>query len=364
MRDPTLTRRTLLKASSGAAVALPVASHTTAATPSSTGSDGDGMVHSGGETPDKEGDWNQLQNGRIYLYYKDGYESDVEQANEYTTYAHETVRDFIKTNPNHEVELYVIPGEEFKYSPWKVFTRQTVSKRGFETVQIQLTAPSDHNELDAGDEDKWYQHGITHELFQVPMYRVIYNTRGARNWRESTPNWFVQGIANYVAVYGTPPEQNNYESRINRLINEEIRSGPPHIDELVERIEKDELDEYTVGTLFVKFMVDEWSWETVRSTLYTPSESWVGTLQDVFGATRPEFNYRWLQYCNTEFGTGGRIREVTPNAKQHGTCDQKTFHTGLLMFGLGSITTLAGTAVGYGINDSLNTDDDTTTPNS
>jgi hypothetical protein len=365
----------LLRAAGGAAVALPLATHTVAATHSGTDSDGDGMVHTGGETPDREGDWNQIQNGRIYLYFKDGYESDVEQVNDYINYALGTVTDLIETNPDHEVEFYVVPGDEYEYSPWVMGTQTGASNGEFETVQFLLIAPSDHNELDDADEDEWYLHGIVHDLFQIPMYRVIYNTRGARNWRRSTPNWFVQGIANYVAVYGTPPEQNNYETRINRFINEEIRSGPPHIDELVERIENDELNEYTVGTVIVKFMVDEWSWETVRSTLHTPSESWNGTLRNVFGVTPQEFNILWLQYCNNEFGsehsvtdsnatsteTDSPIREGTPIVEQHDTRNQSDPDTGLLMFGLGSITTLAGTAAGYIINDALNTDDDTET---
>lgn len=262
------------------------------------------MINTDGDTPSVEGEWDQIEHNRVFIYYRgEEYLTDAEQMQTYISFAEKHVHDLISIHPNHEVEWYVWPEEEYSNNQWTQVTHTDVEGGEFKTVEIHSLAPSDHDGLDPDQIGEWYRHGVVHEYFQIPMYRILVNNRGIANFNDSTPRWFSEGVPNFAAVHGTPESQNNYADRIDAL-GEQIQNGNGRLADLESE------NVYTVGTVLVQFMVDEWSWDHILRTLHIQADSWSETLENQFDVTRDEFEQRWLRYANDEFGANYDITDT------------------------------------------------------
>ncbi|WP_460331224.1 hypothetical protein [Thermus oshimai] len=220
-----------------------------------------------------------LREGRLFVFYAPGYESDAEL---FLTWTREVLGklatffpDVLTAVPgNINVLLYPLnSGVDFG----RAFADPLQNSINFLTPSMGQTR---------GQDATWYQGNIAHEYFHI-LYSYYRKSAGGHSYQDS-PSWFREGVGEYARylVLG--------EETFDRIYGQ--RYGV-YIPTLLQRPLED-VDPYAGGSWALRFLHIRYGAQGIRDILKSPAPSFWEAVSSVTGLTQEMFygEFRaWLQ---------------------------------------------------------------------
>lgn len=254
--------------------------------------------------------WQTLESEHFRIKYKDGDKSDAEQVLEWMQFARKHVHEYWNESVSIKVDVYLHPENDWNRNQYTMYTNSGYSpKEGYDS-NIHLKAISDMTIPADSSEERHHRKLkkiLTHEYTQVPLYKVRHKEQYGSSI--STPNWFTQGVSEYVATQQTTEKIRQFKLTETKSVRTMITDGRGYLSSVAET-------PYNGGMLIVRYMVDQYGWDTVVK-LFTTTEydHFYPGLRKETGDDIRDFQNGWLDWAETNIGGNYTVDDTNTDLK-------------------------------------------------
>jgi len=143
-------------------------------------------------------EWLSIEDEHFIIKYKAGKEDDAKLMLEYCKFAHNVTMEVYPHELDVKVTVYLYDNKSWTRSPYSCWADAT-------KAEIHFLTPSDvPGDARRWVDNLWYQKNVVHEYVHIPTIRDLWKTEYYYSF--GAPDWFDEGIAEYISVFCTTEE--------------------------------------------------------------------------------------------------------------------------------------------------------------